>query len=167
VKKSKAITEADTKIIEGWFSEAKKCANVGQVSDFIGRLITDYSHDYGTIVKAITAAALAGMYCVEHSPQGGITGFQASCVFWEFVQRWDVFSKGPKRMMQYENMLYPQYEDKFQKTITPDTWKWLQGEAKKHLAEREDGVLPHIDVMNHWKAIADGQVPFGYEVRAD
>jgi hypothetical protein len=99
VKKPKAITEESSKeLIESWFVEAKKCANVGELKDFVGRLITDYSHDYGTIIHAMTAAAIASIQTLQASPQGGITGFQASCLFWEFTKRWGVFSEGPKRM---------------------------------------------------------------------
>ena len=60
-------------------------------------------------------------------------------------------------------MLYPQYEYKFDKTISPETWSALQNEASRKLQESSGFV--HPDVVKHWKNIVDGKVPFGYKVK--
>ena len=60
-------------------------------------------------------------------------------------------------------MLYPQYEDKFEKTIRSNTWRALQEQAKKNL---EDSEHVHPAVIAHWESIVRGEVPFGYKVRS-
>ena len=122
-------------------------------------------HDYGTICVALGACAVAAAKAADRSPNGGITGFQAGAVFWEFVKGWGVFGKGPKRMVTYADMLYPQYADKFQKTISAETWAWLRENADKKLAEGPDGM--HPAVYAHMESIVAGTVPFGYTVIAD
>jgi hypothetical protein len=57
-------------------------------------------------------------------------------------------------------MLYPQYDYKFEKTISTDTWHALQEEAKKNLVERD----PHPNVKAHWESIVEGKIPFGYVI---
>jgi hypothetical protein len=47
-------------------------------------------------------------------------------------------------MVSYANMLYPQYEGSFDKTITPETWKWLQAEASKNLIEHTNARGPLV-----------------------
>lgn len=123
-------------------------------------------HDYGTVCVAIGALAAATARACDREPNGGITGFQAGVVFWEFTRAWGVFGDdAPKRMVQYENMLYPQYAGKFASTITPDTWKWLQERAKNLLAEKSE--YQAVAVTNHLQSIVDGVVPFGYVVKED
>jgi hypothetical protein len=145
----------------GMTVEAKKVANPGELSKFVGRLITDYTHDYGTICHAVAASAIAGANCMNHSPQGGITGFQAGAIFWEFYGAW-MHEKGPARLQRMDDLLYPQMEHKF-KTISPDTWKYVQEEAKKNLADKSE-VGVHPDVAVHWQSIVAGKIPFGLQI---
>lgn len=63
--------------------------------------------------------------------------------------------------MKYEELLYPQYESHFAKTIRTDTWNWLRQEAAKKLAERGE---VHSAVADHWRSIVAGTVPFGFVV---
>lgn len=118
-------------------------------------------HDYGTICVAIGACAVAAAKAADRSEHGGITGFQAGAIFWEFVRGWNTFDEGPKRMVQYANMLYPQYAEKFAQTIDPATWKWLQEKAASNLVENPNA---HENVIAHWTSIANGVIPFGYSV---
>lgn len=62
-----------------WYEEAKK-QTLNTLPAFVSNLVENYSHDYGTICHAITAAALGAANAVEESPEGGITGFQANCI---------------------------------------------------------------------------------------
>lgn len=66
------------------------------------------------------------------------------------------------RMVRYANMLYPQYDHDFAKTIAPSTWEWLQEKAKANLAEHDEHASGNV--IDHWRAIARGKVPFGYKV---
>ena len=69
----------------------------------------------------------------------------------------------PARILTYENMLYPQYENKFQKVISKETWEWLQAEAHKNLEKNIDREISPT-IRKHWMDIVDGKVPFGYTV---
>lgn len=121
-------------------------------------------HDYGTICVAIGACAVAAAKAADRSEHGGITGFQAWAVFWEFVRGWAVFSEGPKRMIQYENLLYPQNETDFT-TISSDTWEWVKTEAAKKIAEigtkSEHGYTYSAapQVLEHWQNIVESDTP--------
>jgi hypothetical protein len=148
---------------KAWYAEAHDMT-LDKLPAFLKKLTEGYGHDYGTICHAIASAAIAAAWAVERSPEGGITGFQAGAIMWQFITHWmSEYEDKPVRLVNYENMLYPQYEDKFSKTISPDTWEWLQAEAKKRLADVSGA---HGAVSNHWKSIANGNVPFGYEVKA-
>ena len=66
-------------------------------------------------------------------------------------------------MIDYDNLLYPQYEDKFlDKTISKKLWETLQQEAQKALDEHD---LVCFEVYAHWQNIVDGLVPFGLSVK--
>lgn len=155
----KSITEKDD-LQKQWYEEAHK-QTLETLPDFLKKLTEDYGHDYGTICHAVAAAALGAANAVNHAPCGGITGFQSGAVMWEFISEWQSKRGKPLRLLDYSNMLYPQYEDDFT-SISQDTWKWLQAEAKKLLGERSDAHSGRI--TEHWQSIAAGKVPFGFEL---
>lgn len=156
------ITEKDG-VHEEWFVDARKQTEA-TLPEFVRHLAHDFVHDYGTICHAVAAAAIAAASAVDHdAEQGGITGFQAGAVMWRFVQHW-LQEKGPLRLVRYEHMLFPQYEDEFAKTIEPDVWKFLQEGAAKNLKDH-DKRFTSPEVVAHWKAIVDGVVPFGFVVK--
>lgn len=157
-EKPKKITE-EMGIQEKWYKEAKEI-NIEELPEFIRKLTENYSHDYGTICHAVTAGALASAWAINNSPTGGITGFQASIIMWQFIKKWMHYKDEPMRLIKYQEMLYPQYDYKF-KTISEDTWKWIQNEAEKSLKNKEN---VHPNVKKHWQSIVDGKVPFGYKV---
>jgi hypothetical protein len=142
-----------------WMKEAR-AMTLEKLPAFLEKLVS-HKHDYGTICRAIAAAGVAAAYAVEKSPQGGITGFQASCIMWDLITGWDEGKEGkPIRLVDYEDMLYPQYAHKF-RSITPETWAHLQAKAKEKLATSPTAAAR---VVAHWKSIAAGEVPFGYTV---
>ncbi len=122
-------------------------------------------HGYGTICVGIAQAMIATLEHINRSENGGITGFQASCVGWEVVKKTMMFGDGPVSMRIYENMLYPQYQDKFEKFLEHETWVWIQDEARKKYSELKEDSLCVESVRSHLKSIVDGQVPFGYTVK--
>lgn len=157
------ITEKDG-VHKGWYEEAK-AQTPETLPEFMRKLASDYEHDYGTICHAVAASAVAAAWAMNKSKYGGITGFQAGAIMWEFICHWQYMGEDkPLRLVDYENMLFPQYADKFAKTITPDTWKWLQEEAQKNIDKGAENV--HPNVLTHWQSIIDGVVPFGYVVEA-
>ena len=156
-----AITE-EMHLEKEWFEEAKK-QTLETLPKFIDHVMNDYKHDYGTVCHAVSACALAAAWAANSSPEGGITGFQAGFVMFDFIFQWNYPSnKCGLRIVDHDNMLYPQYEYKFAKTIKKDTWEALQKQAKKNIEEYDHPV--HENVLAHWKSIVDGKVPFGYTV---
>ena len=143
-----------------WFAQAKKIRTTEELSAFVGHMLDDYNHDYGTMCHAIGACALAAAWM--GSSVEGITGFQAGFVMWDFIRNWTkTHNKCGLRLVDYDDFLYPQYADKFDKTINEDNWRCIQEEAKINL---EDRCGACDEVVRHWQSIVDGKVPFGYKV---
>lgn len=159
MSEKQAITE-EQGIHKEWYVQAKT-QTVDTLVDFVRHLTEDYQHDYGTICHAVAAAALAAAWAVERSPTGGISGFQSGVIMWEFIAEWQHLRGTPLRLVQFENMLYPQYADQFC-TISPDTAKWLREEAQKHLAADPSHMAE--SVRAHMEVVAKGAIPFGYRV---
>lgn len=157
----KKIDEAEAR--KEWQERAKKMT-IAELPEFLRELSEDYQHDYGTICVAIGAAAVAAAWAMERTPQGGITGFQASAIIWEMIQGWNdsMIGKCGARIQRFDDLLYPQYVDKFT-SITPDTWTKLQEMASANLAKKSDA---HPEVAAHWASIAEGNVPFGLRIVA-
>ena len=159
----KPITE-ESGIQKEWYVETEKFQTLDDLTTFLKKIMNDYNHDYGTICHAIVAGMIGTMNVINRSSQGGITGFQASCLTWELIDRMHVFDEGPKRMVCFSDMLYPQMDDKFSRTISPSTWEWLQKRAKENI-EKESIHGVHPKVHAHWESIVSGTVPFGFTVK--
>tara|TARA_R110000772_G_scaffold5454_4_gene19496 strand:+ start:6780 stop:7283 length:504 start_codon:yes stop_codon:yes gene_type:complete len=136
---------------------------IEDLPEFLDRLMNTYQHDYGTICHAISIGGIATMWALNHSEQGGITGFQAGAIMWENIRNWDSSYKNkPLMLMDYSAMLYPQHGDRFASNIDAETWEYLQKEAKANLEKENEHTSK--TVMEHWQQIVDGKVPFGYKV---
>lgn len=163
-----AITELDNwKEIEQWFDDAEK-QTIKTLPSFVKHVMNDYIHDYGTVCHAIGACAVATAYaCTKmYGAHGGITGFQAGFVMWSFVKGWYYRNnKCGLKILDYDKLLYPQYCDRFEKTIESEQWEAIREEAK-HLIQvaEETNDPPHERVLAHWKSIAVGNLPFGFRV---
>ena len=157
------VTEEDHPEKE-WFKSAYD-QTVETLPEFVNHLMNDYCHDYGTVCHAIAACAMAAIHAADNTElNGGITGFQASFVMWDIVKQ--MCFRGNEtglRIIDYDDMLYPQYEYKFDKTIDPGRFKLLQEVAQKNLNERSGCA----EVRQHWQSIVDGKVPFGYTIKED
>ena len=70
------------------------------------------------------------------------------------------------KLVNYDDMLYPQYAYLFAPVISQTVWKNLQAQAEKLLQEHE-GEYVHPNVRMHWQRIVDGNVPFGYTVKGE
>lgn len=150
--------ENDKDEIAKWHDNARN-VTADTLARFVRELAENYHHDYGTIVHACAAAMMAAFSAVNKSPCGGITGFQASCLFWMLAKNL-MHMDGPARLLRFEDALYPQYERRWRE-IDSKTWAWMQEQARAKLAAR-GGAHPHV--VAHWQSIADGNVPFGLEV---
>lgn len=156
--KNRVRIEEKDHVHDEWYKEAQDI-KPEDLPAFLERLQTRYEHDYGTICHAIAAGMIATGTAMNRGPQGGITGFQAGAIMWEFIRHWGHI-EGPASLINYDYMLYPQYENRFT-TIDSETFAYLQNKAKEYLAEEDKGMA---DMRTHWQSIVDGKVPFGYTI---
>ena len=160
----KMITEA-MHLEKEWFEKASKIETIDQLVAFAKELFDNYQHDYGTCVHAVSALAIAGAWYGAHKE--GITGFQAGFVMWDFIRHWN--HEGNQcgfRLLDFDDLLFPQYADHFEKRISADMWKRVQEVAKEKLAQNKDGMV-HPAVWEHWQSIAAGTLPFGFVIKED
>lgn len=94
----------------------------------------------------------------KYAIEQGLTGFQASWIMLQFISK--ELHKECFRLLDYENMLFPQYEHDFRE-ISKSTWEWMQKKAAEYL--KEGGGCK--EVRDHWQSIVNGVVPFGYKIR--
>ncbi len=159
----KITEETHKELCESWKKQARD-VKLTELHDFIGNLVNGYDHDYGTICHAMTACGLAALSAADKEPGAGITGFQASWIMLDLVKEW-MRMKGPFRLVDYADLLYPQNAYRFKKVISQDTWKWIQDEPRKKWdEEKTTDFHAHPDVVAHWLSIQAGKVPFGFEV---
>lgn len=145
------ITE-EMKLQDDWYNEAREIKTVDDLAKFVTKLGTKYGHDYGTVCHAVAASAIAAAWCMNAMPHGGITGFQAGCVMWEFIRRWNYSSnKTGMRIIDYDNFLYPQYEYKYQKTIAPSTWKAIQKAAANEIEEADKKYAEYLTDLKRYE----------------
>lgn len=131
---------------------------------FLKDVKENYNYDYGVAPRSIAQAALAVAWYL--SGEFGITGFQAGFVMWDFLFGWQFTNnRTSMKIVDYDNMLYPQYDHKFEKTISSRVWAKIQEAAKENL--EKDSENAHPAVVEHWKSIVDGKVPFGFTVKED
>lgn len=132
------ITE-EMKIHDEWYKEAKK-QTVETLSEFVRHLTEDYSHNCGTICHAVAAAGIAAMCAVDNSPTGGITEFQAGCIMWKVIREWNFQNnKTGLKILDYDNLLYPQYENSFI-SISSKIWESVKKEAQNKINKNNDAV---------------------------
>lgn len=143
----------------------KKIETFEDLTEFLKYVEENCNEDYGGAPRAMAQACLAvGWYL---SDKFGITGFQAGFVMWDFICGWTYTNnKVGLKMVNYDDMLYPQYFDHFEKVIRPDIWESLQKAAKERLEEHREYPV-HPNVQAHWESIVAGNVPFGYTVKDD
>jgi len=146
-----------------WYKQAREMT-MDKLPDFLKHLTEDYEHDYGTIVHAMTAGAIATLWAMNKTEQGEITDFQAGLVMWGFMRQW-MFCEGPLQLIPYNNMFYPQYKKEFEKIISKEFWKDLQEKVKMKLVLEGQNV--HPAVRKHWESIVKGIVPFGFVVKEE
>ena len=140
----------------------KNIKSFDDLVEFIKDVDEHYNIGYGDAPRAIAQAALATAWYL--SGRFGITGFQAGATMWDFIQDWGSIAEltNCAKLVDYDNLLYPQYEYKFDKSIDSETWENIQKAAKKLLSDRD---YAHPNVIKHWQSIVDGKVPFGFHVK--
>jgi hypothetical protein len=128
-------------------------STVEELSKYVTELSTQ-EHDYGTCCYAMSMAAVAAFNFMANKL--GVTGFQASCADMDIIRR----TSGLKRfkVVDLENLLYPQYSDKFLdfETEIQNNAKWLKTEALNNLKICPES---HPNVIQHWKRLSGLSVP--------
>lgn len=154
-------------------AEAKKVDDPKKLKIFAEKLIghcedetgVDFYEDSANSTKALVEAAITMM-----KKQYGLSCFQMGCILWDIIDRLvlDEHDVGLE-LVNYNNMLYPQYEYRFEKTISKECWEEMQKKAKELIEnDKKDPYLSaNNDVLEHWKKIVDGEVPFGYTVKEE
>jgi hypothetical protein len=137
------------------YKKADKVENLADLTALLDE-IKGESFDYGKAVYSAAAVMRAALRVVDL----GLSGFQAGCVGWEMME-YLMGIEYPAKIVKFNDMLYPQYEEMFEKKIDAQTWEHLQKGAKK-LLKVKDGAAPHV--IEHWKSIVGGATPFGYTV---
>ena len=144
------ITE-EMKVHTQWYEDAKK-QTLETLPKFLSHIMDDYNHDYGTICHALAAGATATAWAMNKHDNGGITGFQAGAVMWEFIRSWNFSSnKTGLKLVDYDNFLYPQYRDKYEKTISESVWKAIQDEALTHLSKADKEYAEYLKKAEQYK----------------
>lgn len=149
----------DRSIWEGWFEEAKKCdVDDGSLQKFIDHLANDYNHSYGTYAHSAAAAAYATANAL--AKKFGLTGFQWGYTGMEIVGRMLCpHNKSGIRLLDYDDLLYPQYEDRFlEHKISEESAEELKKEAQKLIDEHRAGMVAPV-VLKWWEKIAKGEFP--------
>lgn len=146
-----------------WYEDARKVTR-DTLPKFISHLMDDYNHDYGTYVHAVTACALATTWACGTE----LSGFQASVVNILYPRNyWYSDVKTGISIRNWDDMLYPSSESKFDKVMSKRIFEALQDEARLRLIEynnSENKPMYSPKVIEHWQYIAGGIPPFGYEV---
>lgn len=154
--------ENEKKVIDRSIYKEAREQTAETIGDFIKHVMNDYHLDYSTVCFAVAASAIAAVHAADNQEHGGITGWQAGYIMFEIIRQMNYpNNKCGLRIINYDDMLFPQYGYKFEKTIDPDTFMALQEEALIRLKNHD----AHPAVINHWKSIADGVVPFEYEIK--
>lgn len=122
-----------------------------ELSEYIKGLV-EGDHDYGTCVYAMSMSAVAAFNYAAHKL--GVTGFQASCADLDILRRTRRMKSG-FCIVDYENLLYPQYCDDdhipgWRHYLTKNLPE-LKKQAKKLIKEKRGGASPNV--VNHWKWI--------------
>lgn len=147
-------------------NEIKNIKTFDDLTDYLKFVKEKCNTDYGVAPRSIAQACLAvGNYLAG---EFGITGFQAGFVMWDFIRYWNhEDNKCGMKLVDYDKMLYPQYDGYFDKTIAKDTFDSLQKVAKEELSKYKDIDSTNDRYIKHLKSIVDGNVPFGYTIKED
>lgn len=152
--------EAKNYILE----KGKNIESIEELTELIKEVESDFNNGYGIVPRAIgSVCAVVGNYL---SYKMGITGFQAGCAMFDFITGYLITNnKCGLKLIDFDEMLYPQYEYKFDKKLKKSTWELMQKRAKELLEEEKDFL--HPAVKDHWESIAQGKIPFGYSLESD
>ena len=141
-----------------WFEKADHVHTIEQFKELYDYLFNgNICHTYDSAVHATSALAIAGGNLGASTE--GITGVQASAVKFDFLRQWDYIGVNVGlQVINYDDLLYPQYVEKFPlKVIKKDMWLALQRACKERL--EVDGKNACYKVRQYWGDICNGIIP--------
>lgn len=139
----------------------KKIETFDDLIEFLTYVKDNCNYDYGVAPRSIAQASLAVAWYFSNI--FGIIGFQSGFVMTDFIRDWRYQNnKLGFKIVNYDDLLYPQYEDYFDKVISKDNWKKLQEEVRERLDNDSNGASSKV--IMHWLRIVNGEVPFGFKV---
>ena len=173
-----------------WLDKSRK-QTLETLPDFIQNILHECPMTYNFAPHVVGIIASAAAWATNDKV--GLTGFQAGFTLWDIIDGWMHESSVGRRLIDYDKMLYPQYEDYFtEKTIPKHMWKNLQKEARKEVTEfishkfteeeinamtneqvcraveeyykSRNHTIDTDGVLAHQIRILLGEVPFGYTV---
>lgn len=155
----------ELKLRKIWIARARDKAMTMETLPAFLKELAEHPHDYGTICVAMAAGAIATCYALDRTPNGGITGFQAGCVGWDFLRGWHSWPEdgAGHALLDYDLLLYPQYARQFN-SVSRKVLDRVREKARKML--REKGQMCET-VRAHMVFVAEGGVPFGLAVSDD
>lgn len=173
-----------------WLDESRK-QTLETLPDFIQDILREcpMTYDFAPHVVGIIASAAAW----ATNDKVGLTGFQAGFTTRTILDGWLHESSVGRKLIDYDKMLYPQYEEYFtEKTIPKHMWENLQEEAREEVTgfishkftEEEINTMTNEQICNaiedyfkscnhtidsdgvlaHQMKILRGKVPFGYTI---
>lgn len=157
---------ADAEFIASMYHKAHLIKTFDGVANLVLDFLEKYEHGVDTLPHVVAVAAVAAATVVANSPQGQAVGMDKSVMAhnlatWKFIGEFGGFDEGPMRLLQYGQMLYPQTEKKFEKTIDKATMGWLEEKAKEALESGRE-IAPKVRM--HLECISVGIPPFGYAI---
>lgn len=153
------VSEDDKDIIDNWYKRARE-VTPKTFGDFINELLHGYDLDYGAKIHAAAACTIAMFIACDDI--FSFSSFQYGAAVMQILYKLNYpCNETGIRVIDYDNMLYPQHENKF-RSIRQNTWELLRKRADELIAERQLTADP--SVLNHWKSISLGIVPFGYYI---
>jgi hypothetical protein len=168
-RRPKLDEAADMQVINQWFERAHRVTSMAQAGDLALDFLRSYEHGLDTLPHVVALAAVAAATVIANSAEGKALGVDKSVqahnlATWVFIEEFGGFDDGPRRMLQYRQMLYPTNQKRFEKTIDRSTRDWLIAQAKETL---ESGRDLHPAVQQHLGPIALGIMPWGYTVEEE
>jgi hypothetical protein len=145
---------------DGWLAESVDIDTPLKLAGFVAR-VRSHKDARENVVKALHSAMRAAFSTI--SKRHPCTFEQAEQVGWLLVRDLFLVGGSPLRLINYAELLHPQFEEKFT-TIPPATWAEVQRHARTMLANPLAQYASE-EARRHWQSIADGNVPFGLKVQ--
>lgn len=149
--------------LEDLVEEAKKL-ELGELESFIENILDKSYKTYDDYPRILVLSALAAVYSTLSDKRMDLSGFQAQFVpilfYRYFMREW-----GPIRLQLLDELIYPQYEGKFKSHnyLSKGELIGIYDALKKAISVNIDQNTPSENVVEHWRFLLNGNLPFGFK----